>query len=115
MALGTFRWKAVEAIQHSTTRVNGKGREVADLDVVLKKEHPLVLILSSPSHHCRNHPQHTYTTFMSVYIKWERFSAKLSCNVSERKEREIADLEVVLKKEHSLVLALSSHSHHCKS
>jgi uncharacterized protein YeaO (DUF488 family) len=95
--------------------VNGKGREVADLDVVLKKEHPLVLILSSPSHHCRNHPQHTYTTFMSVYIKWERFSAKLSCNVSERKEREIADLEVVLKKEHSLVLALSSHSHHCKS
>jgi hypothetical protein len=54
--------QAVEAIRHSTTRVNGKGREVADLDVVLKKEHPLVLILSFPLHHCRDRPGQTHST-----------------------------------------------------
>jgi hypothetical protein len=79
--------------------VNGKGREVADLDVVLKKEHPLVLILSSHSHHCRNHPQHTHSTFVSV----------VCCNASESKKRKMADLEVVLKKERLLVLTLSPH------
>jgi hypothetical protein len=52
---------------------------------------------------------------VSVDIQWERFSATLSCNASESKGREMADLEVVLKKERLLVLTLSFHSHHCRS
>jgi hypothetical protein len=44
--------------------------------------------------------------------------AEVPCNPQlqcESNAREMADLEVVLKKGRLLVLTLSSHSHHCKS
>jgi hypothetical protein len=84
---------------------------MADLDVVLKKEHPLVLIMSSHSHHCRN-PQQTHNTFVSV----DPMAAVQSNALLQRErtqEGKLADLEVVLKKEHLMRLTLSSHSHHC--
>jgi hypothetical protein len=46
---------------------------------------------------------------VSVDIQWERFSATLSCNASESKGCDMADLEVLLKKKRVLVVTLSIH------